>query len=221
MLAIVNPIGIIPIWTELTGDTETKVRTRIAGLAVGTAVLVWLIFLVGSQYLLQFFSIDIPVFKVAGGILLFYTALSMIEGKATQLEERSEQGDTNFQLAKARFRKVIVPLVVPMLAGPGSITTVILYGSRAQGIMDYASLSVVALGAGFLLFATFAYSYYLEKRTDSLIFTVFTRIFGIIVAAIAMQFILEGLGEVFPNWLEGQSTFDNPDSNGASGSSQK
>ncbi|WPP50195.1 MarC family protein [Catalinimonas niigatensis] len=221
MLAIVNPIGIVPIWTELTADAKNKIRTDIAGLAVGTAVFVWLVFLVGSQYLLQFFSIDIPVFKVAGGILLFYTALSMIGGKATQLEERSEQGDNTFQLAKARFRKVIVPLVVPMLAGPGSITTVILYGSRAQGIMDYMSLSVVALASGFLLFFTFAYSHYLEKRMDSLIFTVFTRIFGIIVAAIAMQFVLEGLGEVFPNWLEGQSTFDNPDSNGASGNTQK
>lgn len=220
MLAIVNPIGLIPIWTALTGDATNRVRTRIAGLATSTAVFVWLVFLFGSQYLLRFFSIDVPVFKIAGGILLFYTALSMIEGRATQLEERDEQGDTAFQVAKKRFRKVIVPLVVPMLAGPGSITTVILYGSRSEGFMNYVTLSVVALVAGFLLFVTFANSHYVEERTDSLIFTVFTRIFGIIVAAIAMQFILEGLGEVFPNWLEGSSTLDSPDSNGTGGKSQ-
>jgi multiple antibiotic resistance protein len=220
MLAIVNPIGIVPIWTALTGDAKNKVRTRIAGMATSTAVLVWLIFLLGSQYLLQFFSIDVPVFKIAGGILLFYTALSMIEGKATQLEERSEQGDTAFQVAKKRFHKVIMPLVVPMLAGPGSITTVILYGFRARGMMDYVGLSLVAAAAGLLLFVTFAYSHYMEERIDSLFFTVFTRIFGIIVAAIAMQFILEGLGEVFPNWLESSSTLDTPNSNRSSGKSQ-
>jgi multiple antibiotic resistance protein len=221
MLAIVNPLGLVPIWSELMSDTSQKVKLQVALLTTLTATAVLLVFLNVSQYVLGFFSIDIPVFKVAGGLLLFNTALSMVKGQATKLEERDEQGDTWFQISKQRFRKVIVPMVVPMLAGPGSITTVILYGSRAEGLMDYVGVSIVLVFTMFLLFAVFAYSHYIEKSTDELVFTVFTRILGILVAAIAMQFVLEGLGEVFPNWLEGYSTFDNPNSisNGGEGSS--
>lgn len=217
MLAIVNPVGLVPFWSELMGDTSQKVKLQVALLTTLTATGVLLIFLNVSQYVLGFFSIDIPVFKVAGGLLLFKTGLSMIEGQATKLEERDEQGDTWFQISKQRFQKVIVPLVVPLLAGPGSITTVILYGSRTGGMMEKLELSVVLVITMFMLFAVFTYSYYIEKNTDKLVFTVFTRILGILVAAIAIQFVLEGLGEVFPNWMEGYSTFENPNSTGGSG----
>ncbi|MFP4093703.1 MAG: MarC family protein [Cyclobacteriaceae bacterium] len=187
-----------------------------------TAIAVLLIYLNVSEHVLSFFSIDIPVFKVVGGLLLFNTSLSMIKGQATKLEEREEQGDSWFQISKQRFRKVIVPMVVPMLAVPGSITTVILYGSRAEGLMDYVSVSIVLIFTMFLLFVIFAYSHYTEKSTDELVFTVFTSIPSILVSAIAIQFVLEGLGEVFPNWMEGDySTFENRDSasNGGRGSS--
>jgi len=217
MLAIVNPVGLVPFWSELMGDTSRNVRIRVALLTTATATLVLLIFLNVSQYVLGFFSIDIPVFKVAGGILLFKTGLSMIEGQATQLEERDEKGDTWFQISKQRFQKVIVPLVVPLLAGPGSITTVILYGSRTAGMLEKIELSIVLVATMLLLFGIFTYSYYIEKNTDELVFTVFTRILGVLVAAIAMQFVLEGLGEVFPNWMEGYSTFENPNSTGSGG----
>lgn len=217
MLAIVNPVGLVPFWSELMGDTSRKVRLQVALLTTLTATAVLLIFLNVSQYVLGFFSIDIPVFKVAGGLLLFKTGLSMIEGQATKLEERDEQGDTWFQISKQRFQKVIVPLVVPLLAGPGSITTVILYGSRTNSLMDQIGVSAVLIATMFMLFAIFNYSHYIEKNTDELVFTVFTRILGILVAAIAMQFVLEGLGEVFPNWMEGYSTFENPNSTGGSG----
>ena len=217
MLAIVNPVGLVFFWSELMGDTSQKVKLQVALLTTLTATGVLLIFLNVSQYVLGFFSIDIPVFKVAGGFLLFKTGLSMIEGQATKLEERDEHGDTWFQISKQRFQKVIVPLVVPLLAGPGSITTVILYGSRTGGMMEKLELSVVLVITMFMLFAVFTYSYYIEKNTDKLVFTVFTRILGILVAAIAMQFVLEGLGEVFPNWMEGFSTLENPNSTGGSG----
>ena len=219
MLAIVNPVGLVPFWSELMGDTSKKVKLQVALLTTLTATVVLLIFLNVSQYVLGFFSIDIPVFKVAGGLLLFKTGLSMIEGQATRLEERDEQGDTWFQISKQRFQKVIVPLVVPLLAGPGSITTVILYGSRTNGTIDQIGVSAVLLLTMLVLFVIFTYSHYIEKNTDELVFTVFTRILGILVAAIAMQFVLEGLGEVFPGWMDGYSTFENPNStsNGGGG----
>lgn len=207
ILAIINPIGLIPIWKELIGDTSPKVRRRVAAMVILTAAVVLLIFLNFGNNLLSFFQIDLAVFKVAGGVLLVFTALSMVEGKATQLEERSEKGNIP-EIAKQRFKKILVPLTIPMLAGPGSITTVIIYGSQANKFMEYIELSIVLIIALLILLIILSYSHYLEKKLDDLVFSVFTRIFGVIVAAIALQFILEGLGEVFPAWLEGKSAIE-------------
>ncbi len=137
------------------------------------------------------------------------TAVSMVQGKATKLEEQKEKGDTNLELTKRRFEKVLVPLTIPMLAGPGALTTVLLYSFEANEITEYIAFSIVLLFSYFLLFLVLANSYQVEKRLDHLFFVAFTRIFGLIGAAIAVQFMVEGLGEVFPNWMEGSSVLDN------------
>lgn len=208
MLAIVNPIGLIPMWKELTGDTKPDVRKRIAILVTGSAFVILLLFLNTGINILNFFSIDLAVFKIAGGILLLLTAISMVEGKATRLEDADEKADTSFGLAKQRFRKILVPLTLPMLSGPGSLTTVILYSSKAGALPEYVALSFVLLGTYILLCAVLAFSYKIEEKVDDLFFTTFTRLFGVIVAAISLQFIVEGLGEVFPLWLEGNSAIE-------------
>ncbi|WP_162198151.1 MarC family protein [Geofilum rubicundum] len=156
----------------------------------------------------SFSSIDIEVFKIAGGILLLFTGLSMLQGEATQLDDRMEEGLTDFSLAKQRFRKILVPLGIPMLAGPGSITTVILYGSLSGSFIDFVSMSIIVLMAFIVLLIVFLSSSFLEKNMDGIVFVVFTRIFGIIVTAIAVQFMVEGLGEVFPSWMEGHSAIE-------------
>lgn len=209
MLAIVNPIGLIPIWYEMTGDALPMVRRKIALMVTGSAFIILFLFLILGNTILDFFRIDIEVFKIAGGFLLLLTAVSMIEGQATKLEENKERGETNMELAKRRFEKVLVPLTIPMLAGPGAITTVLLYSFKAEAIPAYAGYSIVLLFSYCLLFLVLGYSYQVEKRVDKLFFVAFTRIFGLIVAAIAVQFIIEGLGAVFPNWMEGGSAIEN------------
>lgn len=208
ILAIVNPVGIIPIWQELTGDATPVVRKKIALLVTSASLAILLVFLNTGSFLLVFFNIDLDVFKIAGGILLLLTAISMIEGKATQLEERDEKSDSSFELAKERFRKIMVPLAVPMLCGPGSITTVLLYGARVDTVLNYAALSGILVSSFFMLYLILSFSYKLEAKVDDLFFIAFTRIFGIMVAAIAIQFVVEGLGEIFPAWLEGGSPIE-------------
>lgn len=208
MLAMVNPLGLIPVWYEMTGDASPRIRREIAAMVTGTSVFILLVFLILGKYILSFFSIDIEVFKIAGGFLLMFTALSMIQGSATKLEEVKEEADTDLKLAKLRFEKVMVPLAIPMLAGPGSLTTVLLYSFTATTPITYVGLSGVLLVCYFLLFIVFSYSYMLEKRVDDIVFAGFTRLFGLIVAAIAVQFMVEGLGEVFPNWMEGDSAVE-------------
>ncbi len=209
MIAIVNPLGIWPVWSELTDDvTRRKIRRKIAIMVTLTSLFILMLFLLTGEYLLDFFSIDIPVFKVAGGLLLLYTGFEMIQGSATQLSNRDEDGDSDLDIAKQRFRKIIVPLAIPILAGPGSITTVVLYGTLAESLPDYLILALIVLISIFALWLVFVNSEFLEKKVDKTIFTVITRVFGIIVTAIAVQFILEGLGDVFPNWLDGTSILE-------------
>lgn len=205
ILAIVNPVGLIPIWQELTADAIPKVRQKIALLATSVSVVILLVFLNAGTFLLNFFNVDLAVFKVAGGILLLLTAISMINGKATTLEQRDEKANTNFELAKQRFKKIMVPLAVPMLCGPGSITTVLLYGARADSLWDYPVLSIILVINFAALCIILSLSYKIEAKVNDLFFVAFTRIFGIMVAAIAIQFIVEGLGEIFPAWLQGPS----------------
>lgn len=208
MLAIVNPIGIWPIWSELTNDEASKIRKRVAIMVIFTAYFILVIFLIGGKYLLQFFSIDLQVFKVAGGILLLYVGISMVRGSATQVRKSHLEGETTKALAKQRFREIIVPIGIPALAGPGSITTVIVFGNHAESPIDYLFLAGVIFVAFLVLLLVFLSSSYLEKNVDDIVFTIFTRTFGIIVTAIAIQFIVEAMGEIFPVLMQGSSVLE-------------
>lgn len=201
MLAIVNPLGIIPLWSELTSDLSIKARREIALMLTLTAVFVLLVFLIFGREILELFAIDLPVFKVAGGMLLLFTGFSMVNGRIGRRRDIGhERGQTTFQVAKSRFRKILVPLGIPMLSGPGSLTTVVLFGSGTASTSDFLVLSGVLLFVLFLLFLAFYYSGYLEIRIDSIAFDIMTRLLGIIVTAIAIQFMTEGLGMIFPGW---------------------
>jgi multiple antibiotic resistance protein len=208
MFAIVNPIGILPIWSELTSDKPNQIRKRVAFLVTGTSLLILLMFLFAGGPILKFFSIDLSVFKIAGGILLLFTGISMVQGSATQITNREEEGESSLEVAKKRFRKILVPMAIPTLAGPGSITTVILFGAKIDGTIDFLAFGIVILLAMVTLFFIFSFTAPVEGKVDGMIFSVVTRVFGIIVTAIAIQFVVEGLGDVFPNWLEGNSTLE-------------
>jgi multiple antibiotic resistance protein len=205
MLAILNPFGKIPIWTEMTSDKEQKVRRRIGFLVSVTGLILLLIFLLSGKYLLNFFNIDLAAFQIAGGILLLITSISMVQGKITSFEKGEEDGDSVYEVAKKRFKKVIFPLVIPIIAGPGSLTTVIIYSFKAKTFSEYGILSAIVFLIVFIVYLFFLSSNYFEKKVDYSVFTIITRLFGLVLAAIAVQFIIEGIGEAFPNLLNDSS----------------
>lgn len=201
LLAIINPLSILPMWSELTSDASNNVRLRVASRLIIFSIISLTLFLVAGKYILGYFGIDLIVFKVAGGVLLMTTGIKMIEGRNVKMHEKYDGEGTDLQLAKLRFRKIIVPMGIPFIVGPGSITTMFLYGFSLTSIVDIGMLTailVIVLVALFFLFTSF---YWVESKVDPIVFTAITRLFGIIVTAIAFQFILEGLGEIFPNWV--------------------
>ena len=205
-LAILNPVGKIPLWAQLTGDRANAVRKRVALLIVGTGTVLLLLFLVAGKPVLELFSVDLPSFRTAGGILLLITSISMVRGRISQLDDDVEEDHEDVAAAAhQRFRRVIVPMVVPMIAGPGSITTVMIYGVRAESVVEYGMLAATLTVVLGVLLLTLVLSPLLEKRVPDTAFTVVTRIFGLILAAIAVQFMAEGLSELFPAWTEPSS----------------
>lgn len=203
MLAILNPLNLLPIWSQLTDDLEQKARRGTALMIVGSAAVILIIFLVAGRYILTFFSINLPVFQVAGGLLLMLAALSMVNGKYVKPETKTSEGDNSILIAKNRFRDIIVPMAIPMLSGPGSLTTVLLYGNRAGNLTDTIFLSVMLLFVLGLLLSIFYFSGNIEKKVDPIFFNILARIFGILLAAISIQFITEGLGNIFPILTKG------------------
>ena len=141
LFVIVNPIGAIPLFIMYTRgqsivERQTTARTTATAVAV---VLVLSIFL--GDYLLQFFGIGIPSFRVGGGTLILLMAISMLnaqQGGARYTPEEGREGEAKDNIA-------VVPLAIPLLAGPGSISTTIIYAHKVKGVIDVAILVIAAL----------------------------------------------------------------------------
>lgn len=212
LLAILNPVTVLPMWSELTSDASNNVRLKVASRLILFSIISLTVFLVAGKYILVFFGIDLVVFKVAGGVLLMTTGIRMIEGTNVKISGKDDLKGTSLELAKVRFRKIIVPMGIPFLVGPGSITTVILFGFGLKSLVDIGALIAILVICFVGLFFLFTSFYWVENKVDPIVFTAITRLFGIIVTAIAFQFILEGLGEIFPNWADSPSQIIGSDS---------
>jgi multiple antibiotic resistance protein len=202
MLAIVNPIGKIPIWIRACEGQDGPVRMRLAAMLVLTAFVILAAALAFGRSVLEFFGISLAAFRIGGGIVILVIGLQMLNGDDVQFGDTRTDGDADaYEQAKARFRDVIVPLAVPILAGPGSISTAIVYGSVAT---DWASMSgmIFALAALMaLVLVLLMAARWIQSVVGEMVLEVQTRLFGLVLAAIAAQLVVEGLGEVFPRWV--------------------
>lgn len=202
MVAIVNPVGKIPLWLEASGDEEGPVRRRLAFLVVTIATIVLLLALVFGQGALEFFGIDIPSFKIGGGLVVLYIGFRMLNGRAVEIGgSDSNREDPAMERAKQRLGDVFVPLVIPILAGPGSLTTAILYGSRADSYLVTGVLAGILVVVMVLVFGILLLARRIRALVGDLALQVFTRIFGLILIALAVQMIVEGVAELFPALL--------------------
>jgi multiple antibiotic resistance protein len=192
---LINPIGAVPIFLALTEDRPAE-RYHIGFVAAGAVGVILIACVFVGRELLRVFGIDIPSFRIAGGLLLLLVAFAMMRTPNHGPQETSE----NWQGSTARDSVAVVPLAIPILAGPGAISTVIVYAHRSASfshqMLICAIIIVVAASALVVLrFAPIMAS--LVGRTGM---RVFTQIMGLIVAAIAVEFITQGLAAIFPGW---------------------
>lgn len=194
VFAIVNPVGTIPTFVALTAGYSRRERRQVILKAVLVGAGVLLVFGLVGQRIFDVFSITIPAFRIAGGILIFKVAFDMLHGE----RPKSDSNEQEIVDALERENVGITPLGVPLLTGPGAITTVMILiaanpaaGDRA---LIYAAVAAVFAVTFVLLFAG-ERLFGLMGRSGLM---VFTRIMGLLLAALAVQFVVTGLGQALP-----------------------
>lgn len=194
LVAIVNPLGIVPIFIDACRGMNPTERRQTGDLASYTVLMVLTASLVFGDAMIRFFGISIASFRVAGGVLLLLAAISMLQAKISP-EKQSEEEAIDLESRKSL---AVVPLGIPLLAGPGAISTVILHAQKHLNLLHYLVLLlvIVILSASiwWLLRISSAIAGKLGKTGINLV----TRIMGLIMAAIGVEFMASGLRQLFP-----------------------
>ena len=194
LFAILDPIGIIPVIILFTAGMTAAKRAYVGRLASFTVCGILLVALFIGQPLLAFFGISINSFRVAGGILLMLMAIRMLNGNL-YTSALAKDDNTNGESASAL---TIVPLSTPLLAGPGSISAVILEAHKANGFEHYLIMGLIIILLSVTVWLTFLIAPWVEKRLGKIGIDVFSRLMGLILAAIAVEFIASGARGLFP-----------------------
>ncbi len=194
LLAIVNPLGAVPIFVALTSGSSETERKKIAKMVVIAVLTILSVALLFGDLLLNFFGITIHSFSVGGGILILLMAISMLQARispVTQTADEAREGESKESVA-------VVPLAMPLLAGPGAISTIILNAHKDSGVSHYLSIGLDILILGVLLWAVFQLVPWISRHISQTGINIFTRIMGLILAAIAVEFIATGVKGLFP-----------------------
>jgi multiple antibiotic resistance protein len=188
---IIDPLASIPAFVAMTPHDTPKARARMAGLAclVAAGVLIGFAFL--GEHIFHFLGITIPAFKMAGSIVLLLVALDMLRAKRSAVVETSEETEAGAE----KDDIAITPLAVPMLAGPGAITTAILLHNEAKSLDQQLALVlsiVVVLAASYLVFRLSARG---ATWLNPIALKIITRVMGLLLAALSCQFMFDALKE--------------------------
>jgi multiple antibiotic resistance protein len=186
LFVIIDPIGLTPVFVTLTQGMPSQQRRNIGLRATLVAAFILCIFCLFGESVLEFVGISMPAFQIAGGILLFLIALDMLfERRSKRRKSQSEEDDQNDDIS-------VFPLAIPLLAGPGSITSIILIASTIPGWIGVAHAILAMLGVIVIAYVMFLTGPVLERMLGRTGINVVTRILGMILAALAVQFVMDG-----------------------------
>jgi multiple antibiotic resistance protein len=194
LLAIVNPFGAIPMFISMTADENpAQRRTTTNQVAVGLTVIL-LVSLFAGDMLLRFFGISIDSFRVGGGILILLMAISMLHAKTSHIKQTDEEATESVQKESV----AIVPLAMPLLAGPGAISTVILAAHKADSVVGSLIIAAGIVVLSLVVWIVLRMSPWIAGRLGATGINIMTRIMGLMLTAIAVEFIASGIKGLFP-----------------------
>ena len=194
LLAIVNPFGAVPLFISMTANETVAQKKKTVDLTSAGVTIILLTVLFFGQLLLQFFGISIDSFRVGGGILLLLMAIAMLNAKTSNVKQTEVEAYESIDKESV----AIVPLAMPMLAGPGAISTVILASHKGDGFGHYLGITLGILLLSAIVWLVLRTSSFISNRLGETGINVFSRIMGLVLAAIAIEFIANGIKGLFP-----------------------
>ncbi len=189
LMAIVDPIGLIPAFLAITPGKTAQERIHISILASSLTFLVLAVFAFFGRLILRQLSVTLPAFEIAGGILLFFIAMDMLNARMTSVRQTRAEQDAGMD----KDDIAVTPLAIPMLAGPGAITTVMILSSKVSGWGGAATLLGCIFAVSLTTFIIFYVVSIKASGMNVIVQNIFTRLMGLLLSAIAVQFILNGL----------------------------
>ncbi len=184
----------MPVFVSLTGHMTPEEKNKTAATANLAVAIILTVALLGGQMLLDMFSISLDSFRVAGGLLLMSIAFSMMSGKLG--EDKQNKQEKSEYISREQIG--VVPLAMPLMAGPGAISSTIVYGSRYPSMMDTTGIVLTIAFFCFCSWLLFRSAPYIVKLLGQTGINVITRIMGLILGALGIEFITNGLRSLFP-----------------------
>jgi multiple antibiotic resistance protein len=200
LITMVNPLAVIPSFAALTDGTSPSVRARVAFIAGMSCFVVLTLFLVAGNYLFKFFGITVPAFQIMGGIIFLTNAMNtLVEDDRRAYNIGGEKRAEDHDVVKAEMDPMsiaVVPLAIPMLSGPGAITTVMVlvntYPSIEQKMAVIVAIALVGAASWAVLLTAMPLSRFVGNRGRA----VFAKIMALLLGAIGIQFIINGIRPV-------------------------
>ncbi len=189
VLFIVDPLTAVPTFLAMTARDTPEVRRLMARRGAWTCAITLAAFALGGSLIFKLFGITIGAFKIAGGMLIGLTALDMVQAR------RSQQKETPIEKAEGIEKEDvgIMPLGVPMLAGPGAISTVMVLAGAAKTLASTAGVYAAIALTAYLSYLTLRAATRIERRLGQTGMRILTRLMGLVLGAIAVQFIVDGI----------------------------
>jgi multiple antibiotic resistance protein len=192
---VVDPFALIPLFLSITRGDDLRKKRQTALKAAVAATLTLLVFAVAGSMIFKLFGITLGAFRIAGGVLLFIMALDMVQAQHSRVRAAPEEESEGVE----KDDVAVIPLGIPMLAGPGSIAMVIVLMSHArQSPLETAIVVGCIIATGVLTFVILRAAVLLERTLHQTGLNILNRVMGLVLAAVAVQFVVNGIRDVLP-----------------------
>jgi multiple antibiotic resistance protein len=194
LLAITNAFGAVPIFTSLTEGLTASQRRHVANMTAVTVAIVLAVSALFGEAILHFFGISIAAFRTAGGLLILLLGIAMLhvyQSRATHTPEEAAE-------ARERETMAVVPLGIPLIGGPGAISAMIIYAHHGAGVLYMGFLVFASVLVAAVIAVVLRLAGPISRMLGTTGLNIATRLMGLILSAIAFQFIFDGLAAAFP-----------------------
>ena len=199
LLAIVNPLAIVPFFIHYTQGFTREQRLRTIWISSLSAFAVIAISALLGLQILAFFGISLASFQVGGGMLLLTSALAMLNAQPAEARSNAEEMQSAAERSAARASIAVVPLTIPLLTGPATMSTVVIYADKAKDLLQLGTLVGYGVVVALATALCFALAQPIARVLGKTGINVMTRLMGLILAALAVEVMSDGLMKLFPS----------------------